>query len=412
MIGEVISTEDEVEAVESHRDKPHEIAESTFLFTHRSFSIGYTREGAIVELNLTTEQPQPIEAGKSYTLTYSATWVRSDVKPEERWQRFATTSSSFLEANVRWIAIFNSFFVVLFLVSLVAVILIRTLRADYARYLREDEEEGGSGPLEKGLGDDSGWKQIHGDVFRRPASLPLYSALVGTGQHLLSLFVLILAVATASALHVGKGRVLTVIVIGYALTSFAAGFSSGRFYRSFFVPDVSPAWIRVMLMTATLFPSLLLTVALVHNTAVTMNGGHNVFTALSLAKMIALWALASLPLTVVGTIVGRRASESYAGNVRVNPIPRPIPQRPWYTSSWFVALLSGFLPFGSIFIEMYFVFVSFAGKCLQARTRAGNRTVSDSQCRTRLLSCRPSLLFSVRLRRYRAHCPVGCRVLH
>jgi transmembrane 9 superfamily protein 3 len=361
MVGEVVSTEEDVRSVESHRERPHEIAESSFVFTHRAFSVGYTRAGAIVEFNLTTDNPQPIEAGKAYTLTYSVEWVLSSMEPSGKWHRYASTSSSFLESNVRWFAIFNSFFVVLFLVSLVAVILVRTLRADYSRYLREDEEEGGS--LDKGLGEDSGWKQIHGDVFRRPANLPLYASLIGTGQQLLMLAVLVLSAAMASTMHVGQGAVLMSIVLGYATTSFFAGFSSGRFYRSFFAPEPSPAWIRTMLLTATVFPAAVLGTVVVQNAAVSMNGGNNAIPFVSIAKMAAIWALISLPLNIVGTIAGRRCTgDAQAGlGVRVNPIPRPIPSRPWYTSSLCLALLSGFLPFVSIFIETYFVFVSFAG---------------------------------------------------
>ncbi len=44
---------------------------------------------------------------------------------------------------------------------------------------------------------------------------------------------------------------------------------------------------------------------------------------------------------------------------RVKTIPRPIPERKWYLKPAVIALLSGLLPFGSIFIEMYFVFTSF-----------------------------------------------------
>ena len=38
---------------------------------------------------------------------------------------------------------------------------------------------------------------------------------------------------------------------------------------------------------------------------------------------------------------------------------RPIPTAPWYSSPWFIIPAAGILPFGSIFIEMYFVFTSF-----------------------------------------------------
>ena len=38
---------------------------------------------------------------------------------------------------------------------------------------------------------------------------------------------------------------------------------------------------------------------------------------------------------------------------------RPIPPSPWFVTPAFIIPISGILPFGSIFIEMYFVFTSF-----------------------------------------------------
>ncbi len=81
---------------------------------------------------------------------------------------------------------------VIFLVSLVSLILIRTLvriqkyiniffrnsylqRKDYAKYSRDDEE---MDSLDRGIGDDSGWKQIHGDVFRRPEYCEFYAGIL------------------------------------------------------------------------------------------------------------------------------------------------------------------------------------------------------------------------------------------
>lgn len=45
--------------------------------------------------------------------------------------------------------------------------------------------------------------------------------------------------------------------------------------------------------------------------------------------------------------------------VRVNAIPRLIPDKRWYARPPVLICLGGVLPFGSIFIEMYFVFTSF-----------------------------------------------------
>ena len=40
--------------------------------------------------------------------------------------------------QIHWFSIFNSFMMVIFLVGLVSMILMRTLRKDYARYNREE----------------------------------------------------------------------------------------------------------------------------------------------------------------------------------------------------------------------------------------------------------------------------------
>lgn len=91
--------------------------------------------------------------------------------------------------------------------------------------------------------------------------------------------------------------------------------------------------------------------------------------------MLSIWMFLIVPLTFLGTLTGRALSSQ--GNfptrgmtlnntalyiiriVIVNPIPRPIPEKVWYTEPLTIMLIGGLLPFGSIFIEMYFVFTSF-----------------------------------------------------
>lgn len=60
---------------------------------------------------------------------------------------------------------------VIFLVGLVSMILMRTLRKDYARYSKDEEMD----DMERDLGDEYGWKQVHGDVFRSASHPMLFS---------------------------------------------------------------------------------------------------------------------------------------------------------------------------------------------------------------------------------------------
>lgn len=43
--------------------------------------------------------------------------------------------------------------------------------------------------------DDYGWKQVHGDVFRTPSYPLLFSSIIGTGYHLLSVLFITIGLA-------------------------------------------------------------------------------------------------------------------------------------------------------------------------------------------------------------------------
>ena len=81
------------------------------------------------------------------------------------------------------------------------MILMRTLRKDYARYSKEDEMD----DMERDLGDEYGWKQVHGDVFRPAASPLLFSALIGTGSQLAVVVLFVVLFAILGELYTERG---------------------------------------------------------------------------------------------------------------------------------------------------------------------------------------------------------------
>ena len=95
---------------------------------------------------------------------------------------FITYYLSFTPGNpddeIHYFSIVNSLMIVLFLTGVVAMIMLRTLHKDISSYnemqtLEEAQEE-------------SGWKLVHGDVFRPPAYSPmLLSVLAGSGIQIL-----------------------------------------------------------------------------------------------------------------------------------------------------------------------------------------------------------------------------------
>ena len=92
------------------------------------------------------------------------------------------------DPKIHWLAMINAAVIVTFLVGMVSTILVRTLKKDIARYNRLDayalEEFGGTSEAEDGVQEDSGWKLVHGDVFRPPKNPLFLSVMLGNGAQL------------------------------------------------------------------------------------------------------------------------------------------------------------------------------------------------------------------------------------
>ena len=65
-----------------------------------------------------------------------------------------------------------------------------------------------------------------------------------------------------------------------------------------------------------------------------------------------------LPLHTLGTILGRSMRGNPCNPCRVASLPSPIAPAPFYAQPWFIVLVSGLLPFGAVFIEIFFIFAS------------------------------------------------------
>jgi len=56
---------------------------------------------------------------------------------------------------------------------------------------------------ERDVSEESGWKLVHGDVFRPPRYLVILSAVVGTGAQLALLVLLVILLAIIGMLYIG-----------------------------------------------------------------------------------------------------------------------------------------------------------------------------------------------------------------
>lgn len=128
------------------------------------------------------------------------------------------------------------------------------------------------------MGEESGWKQVNGDVFRPPPYLNFFAALIGSGTQLLvlSLSVILLTIIfyhnhplyrfvfllVLSIFYNRRGTIVTTFIVMYALTSFVAGYVNGSYYKKH---NDSKDWIWSMFYTAALFPGIISSVAFLLN---------------------------------------------------------------------------------------------------------------------------------------------------
>jgi transmembrane 9 superfamily protein 3 len=252
---------------------------------------------------------------------------------------------------------------VLFLSGMVLTILSRTLRSDYARYAQHDQEVDALGANAE-WSDESGWKQLHGDVFRVPPFPTLLCALIGTGWQLVAFILAVVCFAIVTTVYTGPtGMLATYAVFAFTLTAFVAGYVSGSRFSVYSVlnPAIQNQWIKCMGLTATVFPGgVMLTGFLLNFVAIAYDSAQAIPFG-GMVVMLLIWLIGVLPLTFAGTIVGRMRRPNKADLPRVHQVPRLIPQQPWYFQTLALAVAGGVMPFGSIFIELYFVFTSFWG---------------------------------------------------
>ncbi|XP_066587794.1 transmembrane 9 superfamily member 2 [Prorops nasuta] len=273
--------------------------------------------------------------------TYSVTFVENNtIKWSSRWDYIL---ESMPHTNIQWFSILNSLIIVLFLSGMVAMIMLRTLHKDIARY---NQIESGEDAQE-----EFGWKLVHGDVFRPPRKGMLLSVFLGSGIQVFFMTLVTLAFACLGFLSpANRGALMTCAMVLYVCLGFAAGYVSARIYKSF----GGEKWKSNVLLTSLLSPGIVFSLFFIMNLIFWANGSSAAVPFSTLVALLALWFGVSIPLTFIGAYFGFR-KRPLEHPVRTNQIPRQIPERSFYTQPIPGVIMGGVLPFGCIFIQLFFI---------------------------------------------------------
>ena len=209
------------------------------IWTHKKFEIGYNKD-QIVDIQLTSEHKVKLTKNTKIPFTVEIIWKESSTKFSDRYEKYL--DHQFFQHRIHWFSIFNSFMMVIFLVGLVSMILMRTLRRDYQRYAKDGDLD----EMERDLGDEYGWKQVHGDVFRPAAHRQIFAAFVGSGVHLCCSVIAVIGMIIFFELYTEHGSIMSYAIFTYAVLSPVNGYTSAGLYARM----GGKQWIRQMLMAA------------------------------------------------------------------------------------------------------------------------------------------------------------------
>nr|GMD34995.1 transmembrane 9 superfamily member 12 [Ipomoea batatas]GMD36710.1 transmembrane 9 superfamily member 12 [Ipomoea batatas] len=294
---------------------------------------------------LEIERSQIIREQQRISFTYEVDFVKSDIRWPSRWDAYLKMEGD----RVHWFSILNSLMVIFFLAGIVFVIFLRTVRRDLTRYEELDKEA--QAQMNEEL---SGWKLVVGDVFREPNHSKLLCIMIGDGVQITGMTVVtILFAALGFMSPASRGMLLTGMIMLYLFLGIAAGYVGVRLWRT--IKGTSDGWMSVSWAIACFFPGIVFVILTTLNFIL---WGSNSTGALPISlyfELIALWFCISVPLTLLGGHLGTRA-EPIQYPVRTNQIPREIPARKY--PSWLLILGAGTLPFGTLFIELFFILSS------------------------------------------------------
>lgn len=341
--------------------------------------------------------------------TYSVTWTPTDVALARRMDRYRRDTFLPQHLEVHWFAIANSCVTVLLLTAFLATILVRVLRADVSRYVSGvggggGGQRGSGRPLSSGSGgggaggvsgainssssskggknsqpledplfldlddgcDETGWKYLAHDVFRPPKHRALFCALLGAGAQVAAMACGVFALAACGFFYPHARGAMQAALIGlYGATAGFAGYVSGSYHRQLGGGSSAAGgkgdWVRCQLLTATVLAGPVFLAFCVSNTVAWAWGSTAALPAGTVAVLICGWAVATLPLTLLGGVVGKNSARPFDAPTRTARFAREVPALPWWRGAWPQALAAGFLPFSAIYIELYYVFLSVWG---------------------------------------------------
>ena len=189
---------------------------------------------------------------------------------------------------------------------MVGAILMRALKKDIARYNRLDsfnldDLSGTNGDAEESVQEDSGWKLVHGDVFRAPKNPLLLSVFLGNGAQLFVMVGTTICFALFGFLSPSnRGALGTVMILLYTVYGFIGGYVSARVYKTMGGEN----WKLNISLTPSLVSGIAFATFFVLNLFLWARGSSGAVPFSTMLVILGIWFVISVPLSFAGSWIG------------------------------------------------------------------------------------------------------------
>ena len=299
------------------------------------------------------EHKQYVNTDVEVTYSYELFFEESDITWVSRWDAYLKMRGS----QVHWFSILNSILVICFFSGIIFLILVKTVRKDL-----NDEVDSEAGKQ------DIGWKLVCGDVFRKPRNAEGFCIALGTGVQILVVSTACIFLAMLGFLSpASRGALLSTTIVFYLISSYVSAYSSVRLWiiisannntapsTSANVQLMTRKWRSIAFKTGAYFFGFCYAIVVLINIVLVRTKSTAALPVYMFFVLLLLWVAIVLPLSMIGGYVAsKKPSIEYP--TRTNQLARQIPKQS--VPPFLSVLVSGILPFGTIFIELYFIMSS------------------------------------------------------
>ncbi|KAG6740873.1 hypothetical protein POTOM_056342 [Populus tomentosa] len=265
-----------------------------------------------------SEFPQVIEDKKDVIFTYDVTFEESEVKWASRWDTYLLMADD----QIHWFSI------------------------DISKYNQLETQEEAQ--------EETRWKLVHGDAFQPPTNSDLLCVYAGTWVQFFGMILVTMIFAALGFLSPSnRGGLMTTMLLLWVFMGLFSGYASTRLYKMF----KGTEWKKITLKTAFMFPATIFAIFFVLNALIWGEKSSGAVPFGTMFALVFLWFGISVPLVFAGSYIGFK-KPAIKDPVKTNKIPRQIPGQAWYMNPIFSILIRGILPFGAVFIELFFILTS------------------------------------------------------